>query len=173
MAFSLPAGYTWLDVSANDIPQIAAIEARAYEFPWTESMLSECLHGNHLTRAIVCQPNASTAVSDSGIVTNDIVANRIVAYGIVAYGADEAHLLNLCVAPDFQGNQLGRFLLLQLMSDARRYAHTLYLEVRASNRVAAALYHSVGFQEVGRRKHYYRGRNGREDALVFALDLAS
>ena len=47
----------------------------------------------------------------------------------------------------------------------------LFLEVRPSNVVAARLYESMGFNEVGVRKDYYPAPIGHEDARVLALDL--
>jgi len=50
-------------------------------------------------------------------------------------------------------------------------AHRVFLEVRPSNTSAVALYHSEGFNEIGRRPRYYPARDGREDALVMAIEL--
>jgi ribosomal-protein-alanine N-acetyltransferase len=47
----------------------------------------------------------------------------------------------------------------------------VFLEVRPSNMHAIALYQSLGFVEVGRRKAYYQAADGREDALVLKLQL--
>ena len=52
-----------------------------------------------------------------------------------------------------------------------RGAHRVFLEVRPSNGPAIALYHDEGFNEIGRRPRYYPARDGREDALVMALEL--
>ena len=52
-------------------------------------------------------------------------------------------------------------------------AEALFLEVRPSNAVAARLYDSLGFSEVGIRKDYYPARIGNEDARVLVLDLAA
>jgi ribosomal-protein-alanine N-acetyltransferase len=84
----------------------------------------------------------------------------------------EAHILNLCVAPAWQGEGLGRRLLERLLGVARQHhADTAYLEVRMSNDKAIALYESVGFREIGRRRGYYPHQVGREDALVYAKTL--
>ena len=45
------------------------------------------------------------------------------------------------------------------------------IEVRPSNVAAIALYRGAGFSEVGKRRGYYQGANGSEDALVMACDL--
>ena len=47
----------------------------------------------------------------------------------------------------------------------------MFLEVRPTNVRAIQLYHSFGFKEIGVRKGYYPASFGREDALVFGLDL--
>jgi ribosomal-protein-alanine N-acetyltransferase len=52
-----------------------------------------------------------------------------------------------------------------------RGAKRVFLEVRPSNTAAIALYDAEGFNEIGRRPRYYPARNGREDALVMALEL--
>ena len=96
----------------------------------------------------------------------------MVGHGVLAVGAGEAQLLNVCVAPDAQGAGHGRALSACLVERAHvAGAGRVFLEVRLSNRVAMTLYDALGFQEVGRRRGYYRTETGREDALVMALDL--
>ena len=48
---------------------------------------------------------------------------------------------------------------------------TLWLEVRASNHAAIALYESLGFNEATIRRNYYPTAEGREDAIVMALPI--
>ena len=50
-------------------------------------------------------------------------------------------------------------------------AGRVFLEVRPSNPVAQSLYRSMAFEEIGRRPKYYPAKDGREDAIVMALDL--
>ena len=52
-----------------------------------------------------------------------------------------------------------------------RRVDRVFLEVRPSNVAAIRLYDAEGFNEIGRRPRYYPARNGREDALVMALEL--
>lgn len=81
---------------------------------------------------------------------------------------DEAELLLLAVHPDFARHGIGRGLLLSAMDAARDLGvSTMNLEVRADN-PAVALYDSVGFLQVGIRRGYYRGNDGRvRDALTY------
>jgi ribosomal-protein-alanine N-acetyltransferase len=82
----------------------------------------------------------------------------------------EAHLLNLCVSPQEQNQGIGRKLLEHVISVAKSHADTMFLEVRPTNTAAIFLYESVGFNEIGVRKGYYPAKNGREDAIMFALE---
>ena len=52
-------------------------------------------------------------------------------------------------------------------------AQRVFLEVRPSNTPAVALYHSEGFNEIGRRPRYYPAVQGREDAIVMAMELVA
>ena len=96
----------------------------------------------------------------------------IVGYGVISVAADEAHILNVCVAPERQSRGYGRRLLRALIKyGVDLGARRVFLEVRPSNPNAIALYHSDGFNEIGRRPRYYPAANGREDALVMAIEL--
>jgi [ribosomal protein S18]-alanine N-acetyltransferase len=137
----------------SDLEAVLDIERRAYEFPWTLGIFRDCLLANYPAWVLA-------------------QGERIVGYGLLSLAADEAHVLNLCTAPDAQGQGHGRRLLRALLQLARgRGARRVFLEVRPSNTSAIALYDAEGFNEIGRRPRYYPARNGREDALVMALEL--
>jgi len=86
----------------------------------------------------------------------------------------EAHVLNVCIAPDRQGHGLGRALMTHLLERARALgAELVFLEVRPSNRPAIELYESMGFNAIGLRRNYYPAPFGHEDAQIMALDLRS
>ena len=66
----------------------------------------------------------------------------------------------------------GRGLRRALLGIARgEGAQRVFLEVRPSNPQAVALYQDEGFNEIGRRPRYYPTHQGREDAIVMALEL--
>lgn len=137
----------------RDIKIVAAIEASAYEFPWELETFRSCFKvGYH------CWIGER--------------AREVVGYGISTIGAGESHVLNVCVAPAYQGRGYGRILLQKLIDEATRFrAESLFLEVRPSNHGAIRLYRSMLFNEIGERKDYYPAKNGRESALVMARML--
>ncbi len=89
------------------------------------------------------------------------------------HAVDEAHLLNITVRPDLQGQGLGRRLLDRVCLLAREAGMpAVLLEVRPSNRNALSVYRHVGFAEIGLRKNYYPAAGQtRENAIVMRLML--
>ncbi len=137
----------------DDLPAVLAIEQAAYPCPWSEGIFRDCVRVGYLCRVLVAPEG-------------------IVGYGLVSMGAGEMHVLNLCVHPTHRGQGLARRLLIWLLDEAHQtgsgYA---FLEVRPSNPAAIQLYDSLGFAPVGVRPGYYQAVDGREDALVYRLDL--
>jgi len=85
---------------------------------------------------------------------------------------DEAELLLLATVPTFRRRGVASALLRSVITDAASQgALTLHLEVRSGND-AIKLYRSAGFDKVGERHQYYRGRDGQPfDALTYRRDL--
>lgn len=137
----------------DDVAAVHGVETRAYEFPWTPGIFRDCLRADY----------PAWVMHENG---------RIIGYFLMSIAAGEAHVLNVCVAPERQGHGLGRRLLHALLQIARgRGAARVFLEVRPSNAPAIALYHDEGFNEIGRRPRYYPAKDGREDAIVMAMEL--
>lgn len=136
-----------------DLPAILAVERVIYPFPWTEGNFRDSL---------LC--------GDRAWVWED--AGELVGYGVVNQVLDEAQILNISIAKDWQGQGRGRALLDFFCEDARQHgAVRMFLEVRPSNEAARALYDKAGFQIIGQRRGYYPATEGREDAIVMELLL--
>ncbi|AWB96952.1 ribosomal-protein-alanine N-acetyltransferase [Agromyces badenianii] len=72
-------------------------------------------------------------------------------------GGGQGDIQTIAVAPSTRGIGLGRGLMHALITEARRrHVAELFLEVRADNPIARALYDSLGFEEIGVRRGYYR-----------------
>jgi [ribosomal protein S18]-alanine N-acetyltransferase len=96
----------------------------------------------------------------------------VVGFALARSVLREAELLLLAVHKDRQGQGIGRLLLEEFASSARRrQADHLHLEVRDGNH-ALAMYGQAGFAPVGRRANYYAGPDGRSyDAITLAREL--
>ncbi|HEU0198434.1 MAG TPA: ribosomal protein S18-alanine N-acetyltransferase [Nevskiaceae bacterium] len=141
-------------MDVTQIHSIAAIDARAYRFPWTEGIFHDCLRAGYSAWVLWTRED------------------DIAGYGLLSMGAGEAHVLNVCVAPEHQRRGYGRVLLMHLIDVARAAnVETVLLEVRRSNAAAIALYRTAGFVAIGIRRGYYPDLAGREDALVYSLCL--
>lgn len=138
-----------------DLRQVVRIEGRGYNYPWSRGIFNDCIRAGYHCRVLQLE-------------------QRIAAYGILMIGAGEAHILNICVAPDQQGQGLARRMLRHLLNlAAEDQVETVFLEVRPSNMIALHVYRSEGFCEVGTRPNYYPAKKGREDALVMAKTLGN
>lgn len=147
------ADYIFRKMRETDLAQVMAIEESVYNFPWTLGIFQDCLNVGYFCWVLEEK-------------------NKVVAYSIMSVAADESHLLTIVVSKDKQGQGYGRKLLDEMIRVATiNGAHTMYLEVRVTNTAAISLYDQRGFNELGVRSNYYPAKNGREDALIFALDL--
>ncbi|MET0480827.1 MAG: ribosomal protein S18-alanine N-acetyltransferase [Mycetocola sp.] len=89
---------------------------------------------------------------------------------MVPPGATEADVQTIAVAPDVRRMGLGRALMHALLKAARAAGvRDVFLEVRADNAGAQALYESLGFVGIGVRPGYYQPDD--VDALVMKLEL--
>ena len=144
----------------DDLEALIELERRSYSHPWTRANFEGELAAGERATLLVLRERASASDGERGIR----------AYCAMQVFAEEMHILNLAVAPEWRLSGLGRFLL-RLAKDlgGRRGAREAWLEVRAGNSPALALYRSLGFSEVGRRRGYYS--RPREDALVLRAPL--
>lgn len=146
------------------LPQVAQVEQSAYLYPWTRGNFSDSLNSGYEMQMLMAGQSPA----------------ELLGYFVAMKGVDEVHLLNITVAPTYQRQGWGRLMLDALTLWSRGHsAQWLWLEVRASNTRAKALYLHYGFREVGLRKGYYPegggsvlGTSAREDAVVMSLSLA-
>jgi len=137
-----------------DLQPVMVIENEAYNFPWTIGIMSDCLKSDYhcYVYEVDCE---------------------VRGYIIFSTVLDEMHLLNICIDPVYQNKGYGRQFINWLINFARdKNCKTLYLEVRISNQAAIHLYQNLGFNEIGLRPDYYPAKNGKEDAQLFACELA-
>ena len=143
---------------AADVPAIMAIETAM--FP-TDAWSPEAMARD------VSDPNCYYLVAFPPEAPQNIEAYA----GLLApRGAFEADIQTIAVADVSRGRGRGRSLLRTLLDEAaRREVAHVFLEVRADNPVAQALYASEGFAEIGRKPRYYQPDD--VDAVVMKLDV--
>lgn len=136
------------------LDEVVAVEARAYEHPWTRGNFADALRSGYQAQVLVA-------------------GDHLLGYFVAMKGVDEVHLLNITVAPQYQSQGWGRVMLDALALWARgQGAQWLWLEVRVGNERAQRIYERQGYRRVGERKGYYPALDGRrEDAIVMSLKL--
>lgn len=140
-------------ITIERIDELMAIENVCHSHPWSEKTMASCIGGRYFGYLAHHQENA-------------------VGFYIGEYIAQEATLMDICVAPQAQGKGIGKQLLLHFIDEAQqRGAHTVFLEVRVSNIGALMLYINQGFTEIGRRTGYYPAKIGYEDGIVMKKEL--
>lgn len=136
-------------MTAADLPAVHAIEQVSHPTPWPMKGLQESLLSHH------------AYVLEQG--------DELLGFAFVQRILDEAHLLDIAIAPPRRGQGLGRELLRRLMDEVMVDGICIwFLEVRVSNLAAITLYQSLGYNELSIRRNYYEGPAGKEDALLMA-----
>ena len=140
-------------MEGRHLDQVTALERICFSDPWTRNMLAEVLSGEHTWGIVAENP-----------------AGAVVGYAFFSAVLDEGSLDNIAVDPAYRRQGLGRHLLSTLLKAFSPQLSLVYLEVRASNTPAIALYEHMGFETVGRRRGYYVCP--REDAILMTKFLS-
>lgn len=134
----------------NDLDAVMAIEQRSYQIPWKrEHFLSEF---------------ENIAAEVVGCFVDDQLAGYICFWLI----AGEMQVINIAVDPDYRRLGVGHDLLGHAFKQCRKMGMvSAWLDVRAGNEAAIALYQRYGFVVSGSRSGYYRDG---EDALLMVYN---
>lgn len=139
--------FTITKMSSLHTCAVAEIEKSCFSKPWSQNAIE----------AELSNENAHFYV----LTFNE----KIAGYGGMHISVDECYIANIAVLPEFQGNGFGKAITSYLIKEAETLnCEFISLEVRPSNTVAVAIYSSLGFKEVGRRKNFYTSPT--EDGLI-------
>ncbi len=98
------------------------------------------------------------------------VFHSLAGYIVGRMGADELHINNVAVRDGYRRRGIGQELLDKILEQGRHLrTPSAFLELRAGNQAALALYEKCGFRVTARRKNYYS--DPVEDALVMIMEL--
>ena len=129
-----------------DLPQVIAIERRAFPAPWSLAMFVLELS------------------KPGGICLAASAHGRLAAYMVCSRYDTVWHVMNVAVDPDLRNQRIGTALLERLLEEVGDPGARYTLEVRTSNTGAIRLYERFGFRAAGLRRRYYQD-NG-EDAVI-------
>jgi [ribosomal protein S18]-alanine N-acetyltransferase len=129
-----------------DLPQVIAIERRAFPTPWSLAMFVLELS------------------KPSGICLAGLIDGRIVGYLVCSRYDTVWHLMNVAIDDRLRRRGIATALIERLFELADGPGEQYTLEVRTSNGPAIELYGRFGFRSAGTRRAYYH--DNREDALI-------
>ena len=139
-------------LAAADLVAVADLERRAFPDPWSARSFAQLLALPTVRGFVLDEPGG-----------------RPIGYGICSMVEDEGEILNLAVEPVLRRHGAGALLVNAMLAWLKEGGVArVFLEVRASNAAAIALYARVGFRPLGTRRGYYQ--EPREDALTMALE---
>ena len=99
-------------------------------------------------------------------------AGDMTGFILISIAGEEAEVLTLAVDEPWRRRGVAGALLEGAIAEAARQgADALLLEVGISNAAAQGLYRRAGFLSVGRRRDYYDGADGPEDALIMRRSI--
>ena len=139
--------YTIEAMRLEDIPEVLHLEREAFgQMAW---------HAGDFEAAIASKCDFPLVIRTTGLA----------GYAVLRIIAPEAEIENICVAPACRRSGVGEALMEEMLRlAAERNAERIFLEVRAHNEPAKALYRKRGFVESYRRRNYYQGPT--EDAII-------
>lgn len=141
------------DMRPEDVAEVLSIENVSFSTPWSEILFMNEIY----------KPGSLPKVAR--------IEGRVAGYLCVSHVLDEGHILNVTVHPDFRLRGIASLLVqhaLRILGS--KDCKKIFLEVRASNGAARALYERSGFCVIGTRKSYYTSPT--EEAIIMARYLA-
>lgn len=189
--------YSIRAMELKDIPQVSQIEREAFPPPWPATNFKRELTSNALTHYLVAyeempEPTAPVTEGEAGNNPSPpktrLEALRfrlrrlfggqerqaapsqfVLGFAGLWFMADEAHLANIAVREAYRHQGMGeRLLIASIQLAIEHNARFITLEVRASNKIAQALYRKYGLIEVGTRRSYYL--DNKEDAVIMTAE---
>lgn len=189
--------YSIRDMEIRDVPQVSQIEREAFPPPWPATYFKREITSNSLTHYLVAyeeipeqmeqhpgvdavnNPDPPKSRLDAlrsglrrlfgGSERPAVPSQSILGFAGLWFMVDEAHVANIAVRGAYRRQGIGERLLISAIEIAiARKARFITLEVRASNKMAQALYRKYGLIEVGNRRGYYM--DNKEDAVIMTAE---
>ncbi|MBU2610770.1 MAG: ribosomal protein S18-alanine N-acetyltransferase [Chloroflexi bacterium] len=141
----------------EDVLAVHAIDTFSFNMPWPERSFRFEVSENAASRAWVAEAQVNGR-------------NQILGMLILWLVVDEAHIATFAVHPDFRRNGIGCRIIVEALTAAfAEGARRAFLEVRAGNTAAQAMYRKFGFEVTGRRPRYYKDND--EAAILMSMEM--
>ena len=148
-------------MTEHDLLEVVEIEESSGLSRWGWAAYYAELQGRHRNLMFVARIN--NPEQRRGVST-------LAGYIVARMGADELHINNVAVRDEYRRQGIGQDLLGKIIEQGRLLGTPVaFLELRAGNNAALALYQKWGFKVTARRKNYYF--DPVEDALVMTVKL--
>lgn len=135
-----------------DVPAVGELDRLSFTLPWPERSFQFEVTSNPASRCLVAE-----------------VEGRVVGAVVAWLLVDELHIATLATHPEFRRQGVAQALLTAVLRrGAQEGAVSSFLEVRAGNLAAQALYRKFGYEVTGLRRRYYRDND--EDAILMTLE---
>jgi len=155
------SGVSFTRMNEHDLLEVVEIEENSGLSRWGWAAYYAELQGANSNLMLVARVANSKEQQRSFSLAGYIVARM---------GADELHINNVAVRENYRGRGIGRSLLEMILTEGiKGGASRAFLELRAGNDAALALYEKCGFRVTARRQKYYS--EPVEDALVMIIEL--
>lgn len=154
-------GVSIIAMSEHDLLEVVEIEESSGLSRWGWGAYYAELQGSNRNLMLVARVTGNQPETE----------RNVAGYIVARIGADELHINNVAVRQHYRRRGIGRTLLECIFAEGRRLgAASAYLELRAGNSGALALYEECGFRITARRSKYYS--EPLEDALVMIARLS-
>lgn len=154
-------GVSIAKMTEHDLLEVVDIEESSGLSRWGWSAYYAELQGHNSNLMLVARVDNGASGPRS---------HRLAGYIVARMGADELHINNVAVRAGYHRRGIGRDLLNRILEEGKRSGVLLaFLELRAGNAAALALYEKCGFRVTARRQKYYS--DPVEDALVMTMQL--
>ena len=139
-------------MTVEDVKAVAELDRISFSLPWPERSFHFEVTSNSASRCWVAESRGQ-------------IVGVIVAWLLV----DEVHIATIATHADFRRQGIAQALLAHVLrTGAEEGAVSSFLEVRAGNLAAQAMYRKFGYEESGRRLRYYKDND--EDAILMTLE---
>jgi ribosomal-protein-alanine N-acetyltransferase len=142
------------EADEGQLLDIVSLGEKIFKSSWNEQMVATSMYGVYDTVLVALDADRE---------------NKVVGYCIFTAPCEDCELLRIAVAKKYRHQGIARKMIDEMVRICiENNGENIFLEVRESNDSAIALYEATGFEEISKRKDYYK--DPAEDAIIMKLE---